>query len=690
MARAEIGALRTAHTTALTFFMTTGADTMNCAMSHGTANNRSSSRRRESARLADRMPAPLWSILLFALVLVVFSPALLNGFIALDDPAYVVTNPYVQAGLRWQGLLWGLGGHVANWHPLTWVSHMLDCQVFGLRAWGHHLTNVLFHAFNSLLLFLVLDRMTGRLWRSLFVAALFALHPLHVESVAWIAERKDVLSTFFWLLTLLTYTIWTQRSSVLQAGAKTFYLLSVVAFSLGLMSKSMLVTTPFLLLLLDYWPLRRISKPGWKGIRPVIIEKVPFFCLSAVSAVVTFLVQRNGGAVGSLTRIPVVPRIENTFISFVRYLEKLFWPRDLSIYYPHPWGAWPAWQVNSACVFIAGISVIVLVIRKKYPPAFVGWFWFVGTLVPVIGIIQVGTQTMADRYTYFPAIGIFILVVWSCSDFARGRPGGRWLLGAAGAAIVLCCATLTIRQLGYWRDSEQLFQHAAAAGYDCSFVEVYLAAGLSSRGANEEALAHMRRAERLNPTDGYTRMHVSIYLDRTGHTEEALTKVQEAIRLSPTLPKAYFIEGLLLEKLDQSKQALAAYEKAVELDQLHELQFARYNSGVLLDKFGRTEEAIHRYRAELKVNPRYAEAYNNLGKALLAEHRLDEAAAQFQSAIRIRPDFAEAHNNLGGAFYFADKKADAAAEFRKALRLRPDYEDAKKNLDNLVHGNGSK
>ena len=636
----------------------------------------------------------LLSILLFTLVLVVFSSALSNGFILLDDPPYVISNPYVLAGLQRQSLLWAFGGHVTNWHPLTWLSHMLDCQIFGLRAWGHHLTSVLFHALNSLLLFLVLERMTGALWRSLFVASLFAFHPLHVESVAWVAERKDVLSTFFWMLTLVTYAIWTQRSSVRQANAKTFYLLSVVFFSLGLMSKSMLVTTPFLLLLLDYWPLARAQRSEVSGQRSVvgglIIEKAPFFTLSAVSAVVTFLVQRKGGTVETLATIPMVSRIENIFISYARYLEKLFWPRDLSIYYPHPWGAWPAWQVNSALVLIAGISVLALLLRKKYPPAFVGWFWFVGTLVPVIGIVQVGSQTMADRYMYFPAIGIFILVTWSCSDFTRDWSARRWILGGTGASILVCCAMLTIRQLRYWRGSEQLFQHAAASGYDCDFVEVNLAAGLSVRGANEEALTHVRKAERLNPTDGYTRMYVGIYLDKAGHTEEALTKMREAIQLSPRLARAYLNEGLLLEKLGESNQALAAYDKAAELDgPLHELRFARYNSGVLLDQFGRTEEAIRQYRDELKVNPQYPEAYNNLGKDLLAEERLNEAAAQFRTAIRIRPDFAEAHNNLGGVLYSAGNKADAAVEFREALRLRPDYEDAKKNLDNLVH-DGSK
>jgi tetratricopeptide (TPR) repeat protein len=456
------------------------------------------------------------------------------------------------------------------------------------------------------------------------------------------------------------------------------------------MSKSMLVTTPFLLLLLDYWPLRRITKFGWKSVRSLIIEKTPFFVLSAVSCIVTFFVQRSGGAVVATATVPMVARVENVFISFARYLEKLFWPRDLSIYYPHPWGAWPAWQVNSAYLLIAGISVAALLVRKKYAPAFVGWFWFVGTLVPVIGIIQVGTQTMADRYMYFPAIGILLLVVWSCSDLARDWLGCRWILGAAGVSVLICCATLTIRQLGYWRNSEQLFQHAAASGYDCDFVELYLAAALGARGANEEALAHIQNAERLNPSDGYTRMYVSFHLDRLGRVEEALTKVGEAIALTPNLARAYFFRGLYLEKLNRPEQAITAYQNAVERDGLEELKFARYNLGVLLEHVGRIEEAIAQYQGELRVNPRYLEAYNNLGRALLAKERPPDAEKQFRAAIRIQPNFAEAHNNLGGALYLQGKRKEAITEFREALRLRPDYDDARKNLDNIVAGDDSK
>jgi protein O-mannosyl-transferase len=631
----------------------------------------------------SRLTSLRWLIgaILFIAVIAIFSASLPNNFVNLDDPTYVTGNPVVQAGLRWKGVLWAFGYHGANWHPLTWISHMLDCQLFGQKPWGHHLTNALFHGANALLLFVLLDRTTRFRWRSLFVASLFAFHPIHVESVAWISERKDVLSTFFWLLTLLAYSVWAQGSR----GAKKFYVLSLVFFVCGLMCKPMLVTTPFVLLLLDYWPLRRLRGVPARKDAPVLREKIPFLLLSAGSCLITFAAQRGGGAVMSLAGFPLDLRIENTFISYCRYVEKILWPRDLVVYYPYPY-SWPATEVLPAVLVVVAISVVVILARKRQPAAFVGWFWYLGTLVPVVGILQVGTQSIADRYTYFPSIGVFILLTWSLADFGRRLPGFRWGLGGAAAAVVASCAFLTVRQIGYWRNSETLFRHAVEAGYDKSVAELHLGMALDDRGATKQALLHLRAAKRLNPLNPYTRFTLAELLDKEGQTEEAMKEIQDAIRLLPTYARAYFFQGLLLEKVDRPEQALLAYEKAAELDP--DLPLVRYNLAVLLDHDGRVEEAIVQYRGELKVNPRWPAAYNNLGKDLLLQQHVDEAVKQFRKAIQILPDYAEAHNNLGAALYLQGKRDEAIPEFREALRLQPKYQDAKNNLHSALNDAG--
>ncbi len=624
------------------------------------------------------------SIALFVAVFGLFSISLTNGFINLDDASYVANNPRVQAGLQWQGFVWALGSHQANWHPVTWLSHMLDCQLFGLKPWGHHSTNVFLHSANSVLLFWFFYKVAEGFGRSLFVASLFGLHPLHVESVAWVAERKDVLSTFFWILTLLTYSSWAQRKSKTGSKKRRFYVLSLIFFACGLMSKPMLVTTPLLLILLDYWPLRRVADIRWKAVHPLLVEKVPFFVMSAASCVVTFLVQQSGGAVMSVVSVPIGVRIENSVVSYCRYLRKLVWPSDLAIYYPFT-GSWQLWQVGASLIFLLTISAVVIVSRKRYRPAFVGWFWFLGTLLPVIGIIQVGSQAIADRYMYFPAIGIFILVTWGVSDFAHRRAAHHWILWSGGIVVAFCCAILTARQLRCWRDSETLFRHAAAVGYDCGFVELSLGGALMDRGAFDEALTHLSVAKRSSPDDASVPLNLAVLFDKMDRVDEALKEVEEAIQISPMLAKAHFFYGLLLEKAGRQEQAMGAYERAARLNR--DLQLVRYNLGILFESVGRTEDAITQYRAELKLNPNFPEAFNNLGRALLAQQDRAAAAKQFREAIRIRPNFAEGHNNLGGVLYLEGKRDEAIVEFREALRLRPDYDDAKRNLKGAEAGN---
>ena len=400
------------------------------------------SRNASAARAAWVGPALLCGLLL-ALVWAAFGTVLRNGFVNFDDDLYVTSNEQVQSGVTWEGVRWALrpNAETANWHPLTWLSHMLDCNLFGLQPWGHHLTNLLLHSANAVLLFLVLRAMTGAMWRSFVVAALFGVHPLRVESVAWVAERKDVLSTLFWLLTVLAYHEYCTASRVQNPKSRLWCGAALVFFGLGLMSKPMLVTLPFVLLLLDYWPLKRsteflsqsqdraVTRDGFKQTRPwlrLLAEKAPFFLFAAGSAAITFLVQRGAGAMKGVSALPVAWRIENAVISYCRYLGKLFAPVDLSVFYPRR-VQWPTEMVVLAGAVLLGVTVAVVAMRRERPYLAVGWFWYVGALLPVIGLVQVGEQAMADRYLYVPAIGVFLMAVWGAQEFVRNwrYPRGR-------------------------------------------------------------------------------------------------------------------------------------------------------------------------------------------------------------------------------------------------------------------------
>ena len=387
-------------------------------------------------------------------VVLVFSGALRCGFVDYDDPAYIVSNAEIQHGLTARSLWWALStGAASNWHPLTWLSHILDAAIYGLKPAGHHLTSLLLHAANSVLLLLLLRRMTGALWRSAFVAALFALHPLRVESVVWVSERKDVLSGLFWLLAVWAYVRHVEEIRVGEAGRKGLYALAVALFALGLMAKPMLVTLPFVLLLLDWWPLGR--RP--EGLKQLLTEKIPFFALAAASSVATYLVQQHGGAVSH--GLPLGGRLANAVISYPRYLGKMFWPVDLSVLYPHP-GRWPGGEVAAAGIFLVLTTGLAVWGARRRPYLAVGWFWFLGMLAPVIGVVQVGLQSMADRYSYLSLTGVLIMVAWGANDLLGGDRIGRWTLGILGGAAVAACVVLTPRQVGYWKDSETLFRHA--------------------------------------------------------------------------------------------------------------------------------------------------------------------------------------------------------------------------------------
>jgi tetratricopeptide (TPR) repeat protein len=650
-----------------------------------------------------RFPVWLLAVLLAMVTVALYWPATRHEFVNYDDDVYVTENAHVQAGLSLENLKWAFINPVcSNWHPLTMLSYMLDCQLFGLKPWGHHLTSVLLHAVNTILVFLLLRGLTGAIWRSLMVAALFGLHPLHVESVAWVAERKDVLSALFGLLSLLFYVRYAQSKSAIG-----HYLLALFFLALGLMSKAMLVTWPFVMLLLDYWPLARLKADNlWR----LVWEKIPFFALVAVASVVTMVVQKQGGAVQAVESLPVGARVGNALISYCRYLGKLCWPTDLAVFYPYN-GYWPLAEVLLAGGLVVGLSVFFWR-QRRYPFMLMGWLWFVGTLVPVIGLVQVGEQAMADRYSYLPSVGLFILVTWAAYELTR-----RWryrgiALSVAGLAAIILCMALTRQQIGYWQDSETLYRHALAVTENNWPAHNNLGNALLKKGQIDEAISQYQEVLRLKPDYADAHNNLGGALGQEGQLDEAIGQFQEAIRLKPDYADAHNNLGATLVRKDRLNEAISQFQEAIRLtpdyadahnnlgaalvrkgrlnEAISQFQEAirlepdnaiiHNNLGATLDKKGQLNEAISQFQEAIRLKPDYTDAHNNLGNALVRKGQLNEAISQFQEAIRLKPDYADAHNHLG---YVLDKKGqldEAIGQFQEAIRLKPDYADAHNNL----------
>ena len=624
----------------------------------------------------SHFPVWLMAVLLVLVTIALYWPVMRCGFINYDDPEFVYDNPHVRGGLNWEGVKWAFSNteQGAYWAPLMWMSHELDCQFFGLNAWGHHLINVLLHAANTALVFLVFQRMTGATWRSLILAALFGWHPLRVESVAWVTERKDVLSTLFWTLTLLAYAKYVGASQVRDSKSKVWFGTALAMFVFGLMSKAMLVTMPCVLLLLDYWPLERF-KPG--RARQLVMEKIPFFALAAVMSVVTFVVQKHGGAVSTVKYLPLGARSGNALISCCRYLEKMFWPTGLAVFYPHP-GYWPLKQVLLAGVFLCGISMLLFVKRGRYPYLLMGWLWFVGTLVPVIGLVQVGGQAMADRFTYVPSLGVLILTIWGAYELT-----GRWryhkiALSVAGSAAIVLCLALTRQQIGYWKDSETLFRHTIEVTQKNYMAYRTLGDVLLQNGQTDEAISQFKTAIRLKPDFADAHYDLGVALVKKGQSDEAISQFQEAIRLQPEHAEAHNNLGNSLFSKGQTNEAMSQYQEAIRL-QPDDAE-AHYDLGNALFNQGQTDEAITQFKTAIRLKPDFALAHNNLGNALFKKGQTDEAIGQYQEAIRLQPEYAKAHNNLGVAFFNKDQTGAATSQFQEAIRLKPDYAEAHNNL----------
>ncbi len=605
-------------------------------------------------------------LLLFLATFAVYSQVRHFDFVNFDDPEYIGENNHVRAGLTWNGLVWAFTSYDAsNWFPLTWVSHMAACQLFGLRSGWHHLTNVLFHALASLLLFAALKRMTGALWRSALVAFLFALHPLHVESVAWIAERKDVLCAFFWFLTLWCYARYAQRPGLGR------YVLVLLGFCGGLMAKPMIVTLPFVLLLLDVWPLRRARRLA------ILWEKLPFFALAAGASLATYAAQQQGHAVRSFGSLPAGSRIANALVTYIVYIARMLWPAKLAVYYPYSRDL-PVWYAVAAGVALAGISVLVLRWFRPHPYLAVGWFWYLGTLVPVIGFVQVGGQSSADRYMYLPMVGLTIMLSWGAADFVKRYPRARTVVAVSAVAACSACLVLTWLQLRYWANSGTLFEHAVEVTAGNHIAHNNLAAYYVAQKRNEEAWGHVIEALRIKPNYAEAHVNLATILRRMGKADESEREYRVALSLQPDNVEAHSGYGALLLSQGRTDEAMREFWEVVQLRP--EYADGHYDLGRMLAAVGRTDEAMAQFFETIRLRPDHAEAHHSLGFALMSRGRLNEALAQFGAEARLKPADASVHNTLGMLLASAGRLDEAIAQFSEALRIKPDFDAARKSL----------
>jgi len=607
-----------------------------------------------SSPVLPALPAWLTAVLLAAATIALYWPALHCGFINnYDDSVYVTANPHVKNGLTVGNIRWAFSSEVAgNWHPLTLLSHMLVCQFSGLNPWAHHLANVLLHAANAVLVFLLLRRLTNVDGKSLVVAALFAAHPLHVESVAWVAERKDVLSGFFGLLALIFYARHAQAHDTKSGDDHSLfsraYWLACMWFALGLMSKPMLVTWPFVLLLLDFWPLERFHRGCAKQL---ILEKIPFLALAVPTSVATYIFQKQADAVDALKNMTLGTRGENALMSYCRYLEKMFWPTDLAVFYPYP-RHWPAANVLLAGGFLTTVSVLLVTQRRKHPCLLMGWLWFLITLVPVIGLVQVGLQSIADRYTYLPSLGILILIVWGVAELGRHWQPRAGPLAVFALAPIVLCAVMTRIQLQYWQDGETLFRHTVAVTRNNYIAHFNIGVALDDKNQNEGAIIEYQTALQIRPDYAPAHINLGINLEAAGQTDQAMRQYQEAVRVAPSSVSARNKLGLALFRQGQTTNAIDEFEKAIHLA------------------------------------PNNAIAHNNLGTALYAQGRSEEAIHEFQEALRLSPDYPEAHFDLACALAKRGQTSDAVKHFQEAIRLKPDYTEARAQLAQILEMQG--
>jgi protein O-mannosyl-transferase len=593
-------------------------------------------------------------LLIAAVTLVIYTPVTRNNFVNFDDDTYIVNNPHVRAGLNWQTVKWSFTTfEQANWHPLTWMSHALDCSIFGLNSTGHHMVGVLLHGACAVILFLLLESATGFTWRSLIVAMLFALHPVNVESVAWAAERKNVLSMFFVLLALYTYG-WYARKPGMRRYSAVF-----VLFALALMSKPQVITFPFLLLLWDYWPLRRFGNQSGPGafehvtanpqssVASLIAEKVPLFVLSAASAVVTFVAQRSGNAMRTWADYGLLNRFENAAIAYVRYLDMAFWPTRLAVFYPHA-NKFAIWQVTGAVVVLLAITLFSASRWRQKPYLIVGWLWFLVSIFPMIGLVQVGGQARADRYAYLPFIGLFLMVVWAAAEWVGQRDLKPIWNGVAAIAILAALGAVTYRQIGYWRDSPTLWLHALSVTQDNFVAHDNLAIFLAQHGREEEAVGHLREALAIKPNDLLAMLNLGTYEHGHGNVQSAIERYRYVASHAADIDlraNAYANLGSAYRQIGDYENAGRCYEAALQLAPARPL--AIVGLGLVAEHEGNFAEAARQFSSAMAIQPTDV-GYLLLARALEKSGHSSEAQAARERAGQISSDLIAAEKEADG------------------------------------------
>jgi tetratricopeptide (TPR) repeat protein len=619
-------------------------------------------------RLNARWAVPGVCLFLAAIVLLVFGRTLRCGFVNFDDDTNVYENSHVTDGLSVPGITRAfVRTQIGHWDPLTTISHLLDCQLYGLHPWGHHLTNVLLHGTSAILLFLLLKRLTRSFWCSAFAAALWAIHPLRVESVAWISERKDVLSGVFFMLTLLAYESYVRKGRELWR-----YLLVMALFACGLMSKSMLVTLPVVLLLLDWWPLERFGKPAdWRRAAPLIREKLPMFALSGLMAVVQVLSAH--GTIVALDKLPFSQRLANAFISYIVYIREIFWPFNLAVFYPYP-NRLPLWEAALALAALIAITGGCYLLRRKCPWLLMGWLWYVVMLVPVIGIVQAGELARADRYTYLPQIGLCVMLAWIGAALTAKLHLPRWAPGMLSIGAIVALMTVAFHQISYWDDSETLWSHALACTDNNRIAHNNLGNVLAEKGELDQALAHFQAALKIKPDFAEAFNNVGDILLDKGDFDEAIAVYRRALAIKPDYAEAHYNLGDALSKKGDVDGAIAQFRMALAITP--DAGAVHYNLGNAYLRKGMLDDAFAEYQKVLQTNPRFAEVYNNIANILVREGRSDEAVGQYETALKLKPNYPEARYNLANILIGKGELNEAIAQLQAAVDNEPDFVDA--------------
>ena len=639
------------------------------------------------------------SLFLTLATLAVFWQVRHHDFIDLDDCMYVTQNVHVQKGLSPHSIAWAFTSFDAGfWIPLTWLSFMLDFELYGLNAGGYHLTNLFFHVLNTLLLFLLLNKMTRQSWRSGFVAALFSLHPLRVESVAWVTERKDVLSTFFLILAIWSYLRYLERLE------RKRYLVVLLTFTLGLMAKPMVVTFPFVLLLLDYWPLGRLQlghidagsqAENYPPInhshevlptRLLVREKLPFFAVAAGFSISTAFAHSSVHALGNLDKYPLGIRFANALIAYVSYIWKMIWPHNLTVLYLYSRESVSMLQAVGAGILLAGISVLLIWTGRRYRYLVVGWLWYLGTLVPVIGLVQVGSQAMADRYTYVPLIGLFIIIIWGVPDLMVRWQYRRTAIAFATSLLLPFLMVSTWTQLSHWQDSKKLWEYTLAVSPNKYYAYDNLGEIASDEGNLEKAIAYYTKAFEANPYYEPAISNIGSIFYKQGKYDEAIKRFYQALKIGPDNAVVHSNLGEAFSRQGNLDKAIFHFTQAVTLDPKN---FKAHNHlGMILARQGKLNQAISHFSEAVKINPNYAEAHTNLGALLVQQGNFDEAIAHLSRALSLKPDYAAAHNNMGDALARQGEFDEAISHYAQALRINPDYVDAHRNLAILLATRG--